>query len=236
MQSARQISIAVPTYNRCDETIDSFVDVYSDARISEIVIVDDFSNVETYNDLKELSDFIKKCRLFRNESNRDCYRNKQTAMSFVSNDWAILFDSDNKLDERYVDLLFQIEKWDERTIYTPSFASPHFDFRAYSGMEVSNSNVGEFIDKPMFEVMLNACNYFVNKNEYLKIWDGSIDPVTSDSIYFCLKWLEAGNKIKVVDGLTYTHTVHDGSHYKTNNHRTPVGFHQSILKRLRELS
>ena len=83
--------------------------------------------------------------------------------------------------------------------------------------------------------MLNAMNFFINRDEYLKVWDGSINPVTSDSIYFNYCWLNAGNKIYVTPNMQYEHTVHDGSHYQLNNKKTPQGFQQSVLDKLNAL-
>lgn len=235
MNDQRKISISIPTWNRFEETMESFMDVYYDDRIEQITIVDDASDFRYYEQLAGLCSHLEKVNLRRNESNSDCYRNKYLSLVFTYKQRSILLDSDNKISKDYIDKLYSIPEWDSKTIYTPSFASPHFDFRAYEGITVTKENVAEYIDKPMFEVMLNAANFFVDRNEYIRIWDRDTDPVTSDSIYFCLKWLEAGNKIYVVPGLTYHHRVWEDSHYQKNQHRTPQGFHESILQKLREL-
>lgn len=234
MVDQRQIGIAIPSYNRSDLTIESFYDVNEDERVAQITIVDDASDLEIYEDLKSMTDALPKVKLFRNANNRDCYANKATALSYSNQDWNILLDSDNKIGKDYIDKLFEMLEWDERTIYTPDFAMPQFSFTNYGGLTITKENVYQYIDLPLFETCLNACNYFVNKNKYLEIWDENIDPVTSDSIYMILRWLEAGNRLQIVEGLRYLHKVHEG-HYQTNFHRTPIGFHQSILQRLREL-
>lgn len=231
----QRVTIAIPTFNRAEMTIESFFDVYSDDRVDEIIIVDDASDYDIYEDLKSMTDALPKVKLYRNITNQDCYRNKMTAISFATNDWCILLDSDNKINKSYLDVIFNLPEWDNRTVYTPSFAQPHFNFTPYSGVLLSKEFVSEYIDKPMLEVCLNAANYLVNKNEYLKVWDGTVDPVTSDSIYQCYNWLKAGNKIYIVPNLKYEHRVHDGSHYQNNVKRTPEGFHESVLKKLREL-
>jgi len=236
MEDNRKISICIPTYNRVEMTIEAFYDVYNDERISEIVIVDDASDLEVYEDLKSMTDFFPKVKLYRNLTNQDCYRNKMTAISFATNEWCILLDSDNRIGEEYIDRLFEYPHWDNDIIYAPTWAKPTFDYRAYGLTTIHRTNVADFIDKPLFETALNTCNYFVNKNEYLKVWDGSIDPVTSDSIYFTYCWLNSGNRIYFVEGLEYEHKVWEGSHYKTQNYRTPTGFHESILNKLKQLT
>jgi hypothetical protein len=82
-------------------------------------------------------------------------------------------------------------------------------------------------------------NYFVNKKFYLKCWDGSVNPHTSDSIYMNYLWLKNGGKLNIVSGLYYQHRVdnHQGEqpgHYGTNNHLTG-NFHQEVERKLREL-
>lgn len=231
----RQISVCIPTYERVEMLFESFEKVKDNDNISEIIIVDDASSMEVYERIKERAKENDKIKLFRNDTNRDCHYNKMTAISLVSNEWCCLWDSDNVFDFSYLYSLFQNLRWDERTIYTPSFAEPTFSFEQFAGLLITKGNVSRWIDEPMFETMLNASNFFVNKKQYLKVWDGSVDPVTSDSIFFAYKWLEAGNKIQVVEGMRYFHRVHSGSHYQNNVARTPNGFHESVLNNLRQL-
>lgn len=230
-----RISLCFPNYNRSEILLDAFANVYEDERIDEIVVSDDHSDKEIYEILENYFKIFPKIRHSRNHVNVDCYRNKKTAIELATNKWCCLWDSDNIFDIDYLDRIFE-RQWEDDTIYTPSFAAPHFDFRKYEGLVITKENVAEYIDKPMFETMLNANNFFVNREEYLKVWDGSIDPITSDSIFMCLNWLKSGRKIYVVPGLTYQHVIHEGSHYKNNNHRTPKGFHEEILQKLRSLA
>lgn len=216
-------------------TLDSFIAVYGDNRISEIIIVDDESDWGIFTELKSLVEKLPKVKLWRNKSNQDCYFNKARSVCYANNDWVVLLDSDNKIDKDYIDKLYEIETWEEDTIYTPDFAMPNFDFRNYSGVTLTKENIAEHIDLPLLETMLNAANYFVNRNKYLDVWDEYTNPHTSDSIYLISRWLESGNKVKVVEGLQYQHLVHDGSHYRTKRHLTPQGFHENILNTLRQM-
>lgn len=237
----RKISIAIPNYNRVDVLIESFSKVLSDNRVCNIHIQDDASDIEIYNNVKSITDVLNaaisndKITMSRNLSNQDCFRNKQHAILGAKAEWAILLDSDNIIDTNYLDRLYEIKEWDSDTIYTPDNAAPNFNFEAYSGLEITKENVSEYINKPMAETMCNAANYFIHKDTWLSVWDGSVNPVTSDSIYVILKWLQADKKLKVTKGLKYFHRVHSGSHYQTQNHRTPIGFHESILNQIRNL-
>lgn len=236
MVDNRKIVICIPTWNRCELTIESIHQVINDERIEKVIICDDCSEINIFNSLKAYYINNPKVDIFRNEENVDCYFNKFNSIVFApQNSWVILLDSDNRIDSSYIDALFAIDKWDEKTIYTADFAYPHFNFTDYSDLELTKKNIAKWIDKPMLEVALNASNYFVNSSEYIKVWDGSINPVTSDTIFMAMNWLKAGNKIKIVNGLRYYHRVWEGSHYANNVHRTPEGFHENILNELRNL-
>lgn len=228
------ISLCITTYNRGDLLLQSFEHVAKDDRINEIVIVDDASTV--YSDyVLSLQDRYKpKVKAFFNEKNLDCYRNKREAISKAQNEWVIILDSDNVITIDYINRIEDlfIAGLNRNTIYQPVFAKPHFNFTRYEFLHIDKTNVRNFMHESMFQVMLNAMNYFVNRDEYLKVWDGSIDPVTSDSIFQNYNWLKAGNSIYVVPGLEYGHAVHNGSHYQNNFRRTPRNFHQDIINKL----
>jgi len=209
--------------------------VHDDERIKSILVNDDDSELEQFEILKKNCLIFDKVKLCRNLFNIDCSANKMRSIWLSECEYNILLDSDNVIDSKnYIDKIFEYE-WRPDIILTPDFAEPHFDFRSYSGLLITKENVSEYIDKPMFETMLNANNFFVNRDKYLEVYgEDKFDPVTSDSIYFCYKWLASGNKIQVVPGLKYFHRVHRG-HYQENVHRTMPGFHQSILDKLKQL-
>lgn len=230
-----QISICIPTYNRTSLLIDSFKQVYDDERIGEIIIVDDCSDLAIYNLVGEILFHYPKVKYFRNEINLDCYKNKRETVSKATSPFVILFDSDNELTTDYIDKIYA-EEWQPNKILQPSFAKPAFDFTRYEGLEITKENVSQYIGKPMFDTMLNAFNFFVNRDEYLKVWDGNVDPVTADSIYFNYCWLSNGGKIKVVPNLHYQHLIHSGSHYKNNVARTQNGFYESIINNLKNMA
>jgi glycosyltransferase involved in cell wall biosynthesis len=228
------ISLCITTYNRTDLLYESFRQVLNDDRISEIVIVDDHSDESIWQTIFWQYNGVPKVKLYRNEKNLDCYRNKREAVSKASNEWVIVWDSDNVMTKEYVDAVYK-EKWLNTLILQPAFAKPNFDFYPFAGNYYSKENASSWDLSGTFQTMLNAMNYFVNRDEYLRVWDGSIDPVTSDSIYQNYNWLKAGNSIYVVPGLEYEHRVHQGSHYQNNVRRTPRGFHEEIVNKLKEL-
>jgi len=229
----RKISIAIPTWERVEMTIDSFSNVYNDDRISNIIIVDDASSIETYNKLKWYCDKLPKVTLIRNLTNRDCYANKYISVSYSPTPFCILFDSDNIIDTDYIDRIFE-QEWDEKTILAPTHAAPLFNYKAYSGIKIDRTNVSEYMGKPMFDTALNTHNMFVNRDEYLQCFDPNIDPHSSDSIFMNYQWLNRGNSIYFVPELTYLHTVHENSHYKANCHKSPE-FYKEIEEKLKNM-
>jgi glycosyltransferase involved in cell wall biosynthesis len=176
---------------------------------------------------------MPKVKLIRNACNLDCYWNKQIAISFARNQWVIIFDSDNVMDVDYLDRIYEYE-WRRDMILQPSFAKPEFNFSAFEGKIFSKENIAGYIDKHMITTMCNAMNYFVNRDEYLRVWKDDINPHTADSIYQAYNWFAAGNKMLVVPNLSYFHRVHNGSHYQTNRHKTGNRYYE-VEQKLRQL-
>jgi glycosyltransferase involved in cell wall biosynthesis len=206
-----KISICIPTWNRFHHTINCFWQILSDQRVHEVIISDDNSTDDSY---LRLLDFYKdepKVKLFSNNERLKVHGNKYCAIAHASSEWCILFDSDNTIDKSYLDRIYELD-WKPNTIYQPSFARPHFDYRSLCNIYNKN-NIKEHIDKKMFDCMLNTQNFFVNRAKYLDTWDDEENINGADSIFFNYLWLAKGNNIEVVSGLEYDHLVHDGSFY-----------------------
>lgn len=231
----RKISIAIPTYNRYQQTIDSFAQVLFDERVGEVVISDDASTDDSYEMFYIRFWQNYKVVLSGNNKNFDCYFNKHEAMDLTAFDWVLLLDSDNTITPSYLDALYAIPEWKADTIYQPSFARPHFDFRKWSGLTLTKENVAEYVNTDLMTA-LNACNFFINREEYLKIWDGSVNPGSSDSIYFSYCWLKAGNKIYITPNLEYDHFIDtDGKGHYQQNSRNFIEFHKQVMEKIKQL-
>jgi glycosyltransferase involved in cell wall biosynthesis len=215
----RKLSVAIPTHNRECLLYESFSEVINDPRVSEIIIVDDRSENDIYARVHRELSKIEKVRLIRNSVNVDCYKNKMRAVSYCNNKFCILLDSDNIIDTKYIDTIFDYQ-WEEDVILAPVFAKPQFDYRAYQGQMITQKNVASLMDLPMFSTALNTANYFVHRDSYVQVFDFNVDPVTADSIFMAYQWLSSGRKIYFTPGLHYYHRVHGGSHYINNVHRT----------------
>ncbi len=232
--STDMVTLAITTWNRDSLTFNSFRHVLEDDRISEIVIVDDCSDQRIYDNLLNMVRGLAKVKIYRNEKNLGCYHNKRRAVELSANDWVILFDSDNIIKPDYLDALFEWENhWNIYTIYAPSFAKPHFDYRQFK--HIYKDNLHENINIKNFDCMMNTCNFFVNKKTYIDVFDQEIEePWTADTLYFNYCWLMRDYDILIVEGMEYEHLVHDGSHYKANVRKTG-NLANDIMNKLRSL-
>lgn len=207
------LSLCITNFNRYDLLKESYAQVIDDPRISEIIIVDDCS---TEPGIKEKVNSLGggKVKVFHQVQNRGMSINKRDAIAFASNTWVIIFDSDNIIGPDYLDAFYnQIERDGnnhEGCIYMPDFAKPEFSFKKYAGRTYGAMSRPP-VHEPMGNVMMNCCNFIVNKNEYLRIYKHNPEHICSDTIWFNYLWLKAGNIFYVVPGMEYMHRVHPGS-------------------------
>jgi len=232
------ISFVVTTFKRTDLLYQAVEHAIDHPIVTEVLIVDDCSPMEITAEIWNRLQGIMKVRVGRNQNNLGCYHNKKHALSLATNEWCVLADSDNLFPKEYFDRLESLltAGINPNTVYQPSFAKPHFNFTKFEGELITSGNVKYFLDKDVntFGTMLNAMNYFVNRDEYLKVWEDRSEPWTADSILQNYNWLKAGNSIYVVPGLEYSHRVHEGSHYKEHVSKTGR-LYDDILFKLRRL-
>ena len=229
----KKISLCITTYNRYEMTLQCFHELHDDERVGEVLIVDDCSEYSIYESLRLACECFPKVRLLRNEKNLDCYKNKLYTISQAEYNWVAILDSDNIFDKQYLDAIYSVQ-WESNTIYAPTFARPTFDYREFSGEIISKENVVDFLDKKLFDTALNISNYFFNKNEFLSHIDTTVDPNTSEALFTNYNWLKAGNLIYFVPNMEYTHTIHEGSHYRNNCHKDN-GFNSFLIEQLKSL-
>jgi hypothetical protein len=218
------ISIAISTYNRSKFTIDSFIKVLANPLIDDVVIVDDHSNVDEYTQLWNMCNGLAKVKLYRNGTNLQPLRNKAMSVFYCKNPWVILLDSDNIIGNDYIDTISKLEL-NENTFYSPQIL---FDLGREKELWNYSEHIGKVIDKQYtkktvrngsFLTLLNTGNYLVHRKNYLLINELNSKEQhlqTNDALYFSYKWLQAGNIIQVVQGLSYQHRIHPGSWYKNN--------------------
>jgi glycosyltransferase involved in cell wall biosynthesis len=177
----------------------------SNGLVSEIVIRDDASG-----DYDTISLYrSRKIRVFSNSINLGSIHNRQLALAECKNEWALMMDADNFLDGVSYDALNRIvnHSLDDKIIYCPSFAMPHFDYRMFVGdiidMEFCRRNL---MSSPSLRMFLNTGNYLVNRSRYLGFGDlieSKYAKSTVDTIYFNYLWLRSGGSFSALDGFHY---------------------------------
>lgn len=226
MRNPMKLTLAITTFNRCKLLLESFANVIDDPRIDEVLIMDDCSEIEYWNKIKELPKFNPKIRVIRQLENRGMSINKRDAVFNSRNEWVILFDSDNIIGKDYLDAL-EIEvktylpnELKRYNIYCPTFAKPNFDYRKFAGMvfdkgELNPDHKPDLSD-PMLNCMMNTCNYVLHRESYLSVWEENKEMKGSDTIWFSYLWLKGGHAFIPVKDMHYIHRVHPGSGFLTD--------------------
>lgn len=238
----RKISIVIPHYNNAKfmvETLNS--DIINDERINEIIICDDKSK-----DILQLEQLIanlncEKIKLLKNEQNLGCYHNKLNTVSKCTNEWTILLDSDNIIDTKYIDTLFNIDEWNINTIYAPMWAhtfpgeiSPNLNYSKFQNQIFNKNNYLNNFNDIVFKCLINTCNYFLPVRPYLNImhkytYDRNIIDCLDSAVLFT-DWLCDNNNVFVVKNLIHKHRIHPNSNYMVSNSKKYTNSVENNLK------
>jgi hypothetical protein len=180
----------------------------SNGVINEIIIQDDCSE-DDFEKLKKIE--TQNIKVFKNEKRIKPLLGRINLVNNCNNDWVLLMDSDNFLDKKSFDSLFNNDIiFNSNTIYAPDFARPKFNYKA-----ISNFNLDLNIVKNNFNYLicfLNIGNYLIPKKEYLNIAkkiDKKFSEYTMEVLYYNYLWLSSGNLIKCVKDYEYDHTMRD---------------------------
>lgn len=210
------LSLGITTHNRIVEVVRLITSAYHCPEIKEIVIVDDCSG--DYEKLLNYTHFPK-IKLFRNEVNLGCFKNKLEVIKKCTQPHVMLIDSDNVIDANYVKKA--LENINGHDIIAPSKALPHFDYTSLIGT-LDKSRLGEIRYNGTLDCCLNTNNWVVPREEFINFMptlDISYEWRGLDSMYVAVEWLKSGRKIKVTEGLEYLHEIrpHDSVYLKTSN-------------------
>lgn len=214
---AEKISLAIPVHDvekRLPYLQATYNYAVNEPRISEIVFSCEPGQLPV-NLAYQLNS--SKAVTFENKTNQGPFRNKFLAIQRCTSEWVIILDSDNGINESYLDRLCAFA-WRKETVYQPEALLPTFNLREFSGQAFNKTNVAKYMNIGMFRTMLNAMNYFVNRDTFIasneKAFELGFDPVCADSLFINYNLLKNGCSIYVVPGLHYQHLVHNGSYFK----------------------
>lgn len=240
------ISLAITTHNRSGFVAESFINVLENEYIEEIVIVDDCSDIAIYNNLNTLLHRLNHCKvkLWRNTKNIGSFANKIRSIKSCHNDWVLSLDSDNVIDNDYIETLKQLEK-NPDTIYCPcklynvNRTKVQWDYSEFSSVIIDRNNVRDYVENVNFETSLNTGNNFLHRNTFLnamKLIDVPVNQISGgDGTYISYLWLLSGGKIKIINELVYGHRIHDGSYY-LQHIEDAVKFNSRTYQKIRELN
>ena len=217
-EEKRSISIAITSYNREKIILKSLKNIIDDERISEIVILDDGSNEESFIATKKVvSGLSSKIKFFRRADNFGVLPTKVQAVNLCSNEWVILLDSDNTLNYSYLNEIFSIKDWDVNSIYSASFAFPLLNFKQFSGKNLDFDLVKDtFVHDSRISLFMNDGNFFFNKERFINLVDKYkfFNVSAADIIFINYLWLSNGGIIKILPKTSYLHRVHKNSIWK----------------------
>lgn len=241
-----KVALCITNYNRYELLFKSFEKVWDDPRLSTIHISDDHSDESIWHQITDRVAYLNKKAnntliwAHRLGKNVGCYHNKAIVLGVnITEDYAILLDSDNVIDPSYLDALFRVppEYWDGKTILAPEFARPAFNYQRFAAAYFDKDSIKQHIPtmaSTQFDCLINCANYVVPVKEYLRVFDPDFNPWTCDTVYQLYNWLKAGNGMYVVPGMQYDHLIHDGSHYKEHNEKVP-GLFKEITNKIMQL-
>lgn len=90
------ITLAIPFYNTSKYFLDCIKYAIDDDFVSEIVVNDDCSMPQEYNNLLTLIEGKDKIKVYQNKHNLGAFRNKYITVKKCNNDWIYLLDRDRK--------------------------------------------------------------------------------------------------------------------------------------------
>ena len=251
------ISVSITHYNN-SKFLDDVLDIIGkDDRVDEIIINDDHSKEWDIlqNKVQQLNN--PKIKLHRNSENLGNFMNKLKTLSLCKNEWAVLLDMDNMLTKEYLDAIEKAQPWNPDIIYAPEWARTFNGKRGnFSGSKplhfqkliktINKQTVKRYLTGVSFnlinmECCLNVGNYFVNKQEFLKIQNkkfgnynkGRLSNV--DYLQTNTEWLANNKTIQLLPKMVYNHRIHNQSCYQKSNQKEGKRITTQCVKKLNSL-
>jgi len=225
--------------------MEAFKKVLCNPLIDEIIILDDHSSPEIFCELWNLVNNLDndKVKLYRNSKNLQPLLNKYELVKKCKNDWVIMLDSDNIIDDNYIKSVSKLDTEND-VVYCPEvlYAAEdkthvHWNYKEFNQVFIDKDNVKKYMNNGLFTTWMNTGNYFFNRKTYLNvIEDNEKDErlSVSDSFYFSYLWLLSGGRMKVVPDLYYIHRIHEGSYYLNHKKILPP-LHNIIEQKIKAL-
>ena len=225
----KTISLAIPFYNTSKYFLDCIKYAVDDEFVSEIVVNDDCSRQEEYDNLLLLVDGKDKIKVYRNDHNLGAFRNKYIAVKNCTNDWVYLLDSDNHPFEETYEVIRTIPDdrpdicFSPRQLFCKNDASVDYEnisdysFK-YDIIGIEETKDAIFKQTKWFDWFINSGNYVINRKMYLDslkqpFEDESTPLLHADTAAVYYFWLKNNGEFYVVNDLRHNHRLRSESYW-----------------------
>ena len=212
-------SVAITTYNRPEMTTRAIKSVINDPLCADMIVVDDHSTsanvIKLINSIAASLEGKRLVTFIENPENIGMSRNKNKAIFLSKCEKVLILDSDNYLLDGFLAKAAGFVHMKD-TILMPEKAMPEFNYADFASRIIDKHTIKEFLYNPIFQVMLNTCNYIVPRELYHKVYQHNPEIKETDTLWFNYLWLKAGYKFFIVPGMEYIHEIHEGSGWLQN--------------------
>jgi glycosyltransferase involved in cell wall biosynthesis len=228
-----KFSVGIPHYNRGGLIYRPLFNLLDHPAVAEVVIVDDGSREEEYQDLLRFVDSLGcggRVRVFRREENQGALLTKLECVEKCSSEWVLVLDSDNTAFRGYLDTLGAIRDPDAGTFYCASWAWPLFPFHDFAGMRIDFEKSCEWTRSGLLKrvFIFNDGNYLVHRKAYMDSVNciGQIDSDVADVMVVNYNWISNGGGLAVLPDGSYFHRVDASSFWN----RTAVQSKRRVME------
>lgn len=245
-----KISLAIPFYNTSKYFLDCIKYSIDDNFVSEIVVNDDQSSEEEWKNINNIISELNntKIKLYRNSTNLGGFKNKYKTIEKTTLDWVYLLDSDNYLHNTTLNVIKNIQNFDENICYCPetlimfsgSFGSENIIREInyvypYDNIGINECKKALISGIENFNMFLNTGNYIFNRNKYLErmkdAYKSDENFSAADCIAFQYNWLKSGGYSKIISNFKYFHRLRDDSYWVSSGQLAPskASYYESLL-------
>jgi len=246
------ITLAIPFYNTSQYFIDCIKYALDDDFVSEIVVNDDCSSDDHFQNLVSIIESLRsdKIKLYKNSTNLGAFRNKYQTVKNCTGEWIYLLDSDNHPFEETYQVIRTLPDTFTNVCYSPAHlyckndhVSDYENISDYNfgydliGIEESKQSLIEGVE--WFNWFVNTGNYIFYRETYLNWLKESVDDFSvpllhADTAAVFYFWLKNGGKFKVVKELRHNHRLRPDSNWHScgDNSGKSASYYENKIKEL----
>ena len=150
-----KISVIIPVFN-CQKTIKASVRSIQNQNMSdlEIILVNDNSNSETVNIIKQLQEEDKRIKIINNKKNMGTFYSRSIGALSATGKYITTLDNDDMfLDKDVFDITYNEAKKDNIDIIGfKVFESPNFDLKFYKENYLNKKEINKIIRQPELSI------------------------------------------------------------------------------------